>query len=121
MVSPVLVGSGTQLLTQVRRRIIRSEWLQHVVNGLVPNVNQHVRIGEAFHRSRLLSLIGRDETVAHVPTIVVLGDLLVRDRDHAVVIVLEPPSVFLWFDQRKVMAPVQISGMYQYTVQLVNL
>lgn len=82
----------------MRRGIIRSERFQNVIHSLVPNVNQHVRVGEALHRPGLLPLVGSNQTVVHVTTIVVLGDLLVSDRDDPIVIVLEPPSVLLGLD-----------------------
>jgi hypothetical protein len=105
----------------MRRGIIRSERFQNVIHSLVPNVNQHVRVGEALHRPGLLSLVGSNQTVVHVTTIVVLGDLLVGDRDDPIVIVLEPPSVLLGLDQGEVMASVQIPRMHEHTVQLVDL
>lgn len=99
------------------RGVLVCERSQHLINSGLPYVYQHVRIREPFHGSHLISLGRREDAVRRrFSTIVLLQNLTVCHRCHAIVIILEPPCFTIRFDESKIMATMKIAGMHKHTV-----
>lgn len=103
------------------RSIMLFKRLQNLVFIAFPDIHQHVGIGEFLHRSRLLLTLVGSQAVYDITSIVVLQYLSIGNRGHTVIVILEPSTFLVRFDERKVMTTVQITGMDQDTIELVNL
>jgi hypothetical protein len=106
-------------LTQMVRRVgLRKRRQDSRQLGLL-DVYQHVGVGKLFQTPRLLSLMLGHQTIDRVATIIVLEDLFVRHWCHAIIVELEPPSVLLGLDERKVVPAVQVARVDEDTVQVI--
>ena len=97
------------------RRVLFLKRCQYLVTHRIPYIHQHVCIGEAFHRAKLVSLEGV-KTIQRLATIVFLQNLTVGDGGDAIVIELEPSGLAIGFDERKVVSAIDISRVHQYAV-----
>jgi hypothetical protein len=104
---------------QMTRSVSLGERLEHLLGRALPDVDEHVGVGEALRRPRRIPReVGR-RRADDLASVVVLEDLLVGDRRDAVVVVLEPLSVLLRLDEGKVVTAVEVAGMDEDTVELV--
>lgn len=108
-------------LTEMWRGIALGERRHDRIQLSLPDVHQHVGIGELLQRPGLCSLMRRDEAIWHLSTVVVFEYLLVRDRRHTVVVEFVPSSVLCRLDKSKVVTSVKIARVNEHTVKLVNV
>jgi len=83
------------------------------------NVHQHVGVRESLHCPDLIPLCLGDDAVQWLTTIVFLQNLPVRHRCHPIVVEFEPPGIPIWFDECEVVSTMEVTGVYEYTVELV--
>jgi len=98
------------------RRILFLKWCQYFIAHCIPDIHQHVCIGEAFHCPELVSLHGVKMTIQWFTTIVLLQDFAVGDRGDAIVVKLEPSRLAVGFDECKVVAAIDVSRVHQHAV-----
>jgi len=111
-------------LPEMRRGIVLGERLEDVVDRTLPDVDEHVGVGEPLGRSsrvvvvvpRLVSSWGRK-----LSSVVVLENLLVGNRSDSVVVVLEPLSILLGLDESEIVTAVEISSVNEDSVKLVDV
>lgn len=103
------------------RGVLLCERSQYFINSGLSDVYQHVCVRKPFHGSCLVSLGRRQHTIwtRRFSTIVLLQDLAVCYRSHAIVIIFEPAGFTIGLDEGKIMATMEITGMHKHTMQLV--
>jgi hypothetical protein len=93
---------------QMTRSVSLGERLEHLLGRALPDVDEHVGVGEALRRPRRIPReVGR-RRADDLASVVVLEDLLVGDRRDAVRL-----------DEGKVVTAVEVAGMDEDTVELV--
>jgi hypothetical protein len=102
------------------RRVFLLEGSEHLVNSGLSNVHQHVRIGEPLHSANRGTLQCRGYTIDSLSAIVLFEDFLISHRCDPVIIKLEPSRLSVRFDQGKIMATMQVPGVHQDTMQLIQ-
>jgi hypothetical protein len=120
-----------QSCPEMLRHVLRRDGRKDLVDAACANVDQHVRVGESLHRAlhlrlggglsvRLLSwvTVRRDGTLAAE---VVLEDFAIRDGDDAVIVEAEPASVGRRLDENEVVTAVNVTGMDEDAMQLVEV
>ena len=104
------------------RSVFLGKWYQNLVNGALANIHQHVCVGESLDGPSLVSLVRwKYIAVQWLATIVLLQDLFVGNGGDAIIIELEPPSIPIWLDKRKVVATMQITRVNEDAMQFVDM
>ena len=101
------------------RCVLFSEGRQNLVDCHIPDVHQHVCIREAFHSTNLLALCRRGQAIQNFTAVVLLKHLPVRNRGYTIVVELQPSRLAVRFNEGEIVTPVQISGVYEYTMKFV--
>ena len=95
-------------------RVLFSERCQHLVDGRIPDVDQHVRVRESLHRvTSLITLLNLGQCPIHdLPSVVLLQNFLVSDGRDTVIIVFKPACLPIWLDKSKIVPAVQVAGVH---------
>ena len=104
----------------MRWRINFSERRKYRIHLGLPDIDQHVGVGELLQRTCLCPLVRRNQAIKYVATVVVLEHLFIRHRRYPIIVEFEPPAILLRLDQSKVMTAVQITRVHEDAVKLVD-
>lgn len=84
------------------------------------NVDQHVSVGEALHGTLERWFAPRMDAVNHFSTVILFKDLLISDMHHPIIIKAQPSSICGRLDEDKVVTAVNVSGMNQNSVKVID-
>ena len=102
------------------RRVFILPRCENLIQCTLTDVHQHVSVREALHRTNLVALHRWHEAVQRLAAVVLLQNLPVGHRRHTIIVELEPPCLPVGLDQRKVVTTMEITGVDEYTMQLVH-
>lgn len=110
-------------LPEMRRGIVLGERLENVVDRTLPDVDEHVGVGEPLGRSSRVVVVPRlvSSWRRQLSSVVVLENFFVGNGSDSVVVVLEPLAILLGLDQSEIVTPVKISSVNENSVKLVDV